>query len=297
VFASGINALVQVAQQKVDNANQQALEDAEKQRQTLGQRSQLDELLSSSSVLDLRSSNLGDQTPSDLPHAAASSEVPSLHDDLAGGDSAIGDIAAVLIEYQKLANKEAREDRKLMQEDKALAATSTSAKLTKDNEAIQQALNAADQAYAQKMDAATFELVVGAAGGSFQKGEGTASFPLVGTEEASLEHFIAASARLVQGDVRKDLEAMKDRLDELKDTKKSLALVASSHAGVLNGVSDALAAVDVEIEKLLKQVQDKQAVEQSAKDSSNADGTSTSVEAQLEKSAQAYRDMLNSLWP
>ena len=62
MFSSGINTLVHVARQTVDIADPHASEAAEKQRQTLGQRSQLDEVLSSSSVLDLRSSNVGDTT-------------------------------------------------------------------------------------------------------------------------------------------------------------------------------------------------------------------------------------------
>jgi hypothetical protein len=183
VFSSGINTLVHVARQTVDIADQHASEAAEKQRQTLGQRSQLDEVLSSSSVLDLRSSNVGDTTAP------------------------------------------------------------------------------------------------------------------MRTTEARLEYFIAASTRLVQGDVQKDLDQLKDRLDGLKRTKESLlARMAGADQAVLNGISDQLAAVEVEIKEIMIQIQAIETAERDEKDSSTGRADSTSIiEAQLEKTAQAYDDLLHSI--
>lgn len=60
---SGITALLQVTHLKAEVADQQAAAESEKQRQTMDLRSPLDELLSSSSVMDqFRSSNLGHPT-------------------------------------------------------------------------------------------------------------------------------------------------------------------------------------------------------------------------------------------
>jgi hypothetical protein len=186
VFSSGINTLVHVARQTVDTADQHAAEGAEKQRQTLGQRSQLDRVLSSSSVLDPRSSsNVVDTTAQ------------------------------------------------------------------------------------------------------------------IRSPEASMEYFIGTSARLAYGDVRKDLDTLKDRLDVLKRTKESLlARMAGADQAVLNGISDELAAVDVAIKEILIQIQAIEGAERNETDSSNGrDDQRSGIEAQLEKTAQAYEDLLHSNWP
>jgi hypothetical protein len=175
------------------------------------------------------------------------------------------------------------------------AVASMADKLAGDNETIQQALSAAGETYAKEMDQAASELLTGVAEGMLQLGNATASTAMAGELESSLEYFIGLSARLSQGDVRKDLDALKDRLAELKAAKQSP--VAAPHAGGTNGNSDALARIEVEIKEILRQLQAVQAAEQDAKDAASAQGDSSRIEAQLEKSAQAYKDLLDAMRP
>ena len=61
-------------------------------------------------------------------------------------------------------------------------------------------------------------------------------------------------------------------------------------------IADQLAAVEVEIKEVVIQIQAIETVERDEKDSSTGRADSTSIiEAQLEKTARAYEDILHSI--
>jgi hypothetical protein len=94
-------------------------------------------------------------------------------------------IFSVMMEYQKMMNKEAREDQKLAHESKNLELSAKQATLFSDDKEIQSANESRDM----------FQVV---------------------DSESSTEFLIGQAGRLLKGDTQKDVDLMTDRLDELK---------------------------------------------------------------------------------
>ena len=107
---------------------------------------------------------------------------------MSGQDNS-GNLFPMMMDYQRMMGKEAREDRQLSQTAKQSELASQSAKLVQDNEAIDQGMN-----------------------------------------EASLEFFIGQAGRLVKGDVQKDIDAMSNRLNELKNSADQIKAKLTSEA-------------------------------------------------------------------
>lgn len=96
------------------------------------------------------------------PQAAAKKRDCAVIERLTGLESSIGDIAAVLFEFQKMAGKEAREDSKTATLTKELANQQKSAKLRNGNTKIDKQMTEADEKADATMSAATSALVMGA---------------------------------------------------------------------------------------------------------------------------------------
>jgi hypothetical protein len=97
----------------------------------------------------------------------------------------MGSLFTLMMEYQKLAKKEACEDTKVARDSKQAELSAKQSKLITDDKEIRSAKGARDM----------YQVV---------------------DSEASLEFFIGESSRLVKGDTKNDIDAMSDRLNELK---------------------------------------------------------------------------------
>ena len=93
-------------------------------------------------------------------------------------------IFSVMMEYQKLMNKEAREDQKLARDSEKNRLTANQSKLFSDSE--------------------------------ISSAKGSRDMYQVVDQEASMEFHIGQAGRLVKGDTQSDIDSMKNRLDELK---------------------------------------------------------------------------------
>jgi hypothetical protein len=87
-----------------------------------------------------------------------------------GADQTVtyGEIFALMIAYQKLMNKEVREDRRLSRDDKKLELQLKEAKLEKDNKAIDAGMSEAKEKADIAMTAATTSQAIGVAQGTTQ---------------------------------------------------------------------------------------------------------------------------------
>jgi hypothetical protein len=99
--------------------------------------------------------------------------------------SANDSIFSVMMEYQKLSNKEAHEDQKLARSSNHVELSAKQSKLLMDDKEIQSAKGSHDM----------YQVV---------------------DQEAALEFYIGQAGRLVKSDTHKDIDSMKNRLDELK---------------------------------------------------------------------------------
>lgn len=97
----------------------------------------------------------------------------SVHDvtTLAHGETA-GAVFAVLMEYQRMLAKEAREDRKLAQAAKETSQSAKAAKMENDAKQIEKQMSEANEKAQNLMSAATTALVTGALAGSGVGGVG-----------------------------------------------------------------------------------------------------------------------------
>jgi hypothetical protein len=95
-----------------------------------------------------------------------------------------GSIFAVMMEYEKTVQKDAREDKKIARDSKMTELAANQSKLLADKE--------------------------------ISSAKGSRDMYQVVDSEASLEFFIGQSSRLIKGDVKNDIDAMSNRLDELK---------------------------------------------------------------------------------
>ena len=112
---SGINALLYVTQQKAEDANQDAIYGAEQQRQMPGQQTQLDRVLSSSSVFDhFVAAAPYKAVPPDPVDAASTAERAPLHSTTYAvlGNMNGADIEALCFLVLMEASKSAQEDLK-----------------------------------------------------------------------------------------------------------------------------------------------------------------------------------------
>lgn len=98
--------------------------------------------------------------------------------------SANDSIFSVMMEYQKLSNKEVREDQKLARDSEKNRLTANQSKLFSDSE--------------------------------ISSAKGSRDMYQVVDQEAALEFYIGQAGRLVESDTHKDIDSMKNRLDELK---------------------------------------------------------------------------------
>ncbi len=98
--------------------------------------------------------------------------------------SSTDSIFSVMMEYQKIMNKEAREEKKLDRDSKNLELASKQSKFSSDAE-------------------------IGSA-------KGSPDMYQVVNQEASTEFFIGQAGRISKGDHQKDIDTMKSALDELK---------------------------------------------------------------------------------
>jgi hypothetical protein len=89
--------------------------------------------------------------------------------------SLLGDITAVLFEYQKMVGKESREDSKLASKSKVGVVATKSGKLENDKNLIARQMEEAQKKAQSQMDAAEAALVTGIASGALQYGGGTGS--------------------------------------------------------------------------------------------------------------------------
>ena len=79
-----------------------------------------------------------------------------------------GDLFAFMLEFQKMLNKEAREDRKLAEQERRLLLASKEEKLKMQNEAIDQGMREAREKADRAMDAAALNLITGILNGVMQ---------------------------------------------------------------------------------------------------------------------------------
>jgi len=97
-----------------------------------------------------------------------------------------GNIFAIMMEYQKMLNKEARQDHKMQRADGQIDLLSKDAKLNLDNEKIADQQQEAGERFSQSMT------------------------------EASTEMFIGLAGSLLKGDTQQDIHQMSSTLDALK---------------------------------------------------------------------------------
>jgi hypothetical protein len=150
--------------------------------------------------------NLATVAPSHIQLPAVQKQMTSY---MRGEDSS-GNVFGMMMEYQKMMNKEARQDRKIARESNQHELLSKSAKLDVESKKINEAKTEAAERYGSAM------------------------------LESSLENYIGVSGKLVKGDVAKDIDAMTSRLSELKksasEIKERLAKEAKSD-GEINSVN------------------------------------------------------------
>ena len=104
----------------------------------------------------------------------------SVHDvlALANANGVSGDdLFLLMIDYQKMLNKEARDDRKMAQEDKKLASQSKAEKLAQDTRTIDENMREAEERATRLMNAATTSLAIGVVSGSAQLAAGAKPTP------------------------------------------------------------------------------------------------------------------------
>jgi hypothetical protein len=90
---------------------------------------------------------------------------------LANANGVTGDdLFLFMIDYQRMLDKEAREDRKLAQEDKKVALGAKAAKLAEDNKAIDANMKEAEEKATSLMNAANAALVTGVVSGAVAGG-------------------------------------------------------------------------------------------------------------------------------
>ena len=83
-------------------------------------------------------------------------------------DNLMGNLFAAMIAYQKMVNREAREDRKIQRMSKDVALAAKEAKINQDNKSIDQQKNEAQQKADTAMRAATLSLASGIAANVIQ---------------------------------------------------------------------------------------------------------------------------------
>ena len=88
--------------------------------------------------------------------------------------SQMGDLFALMISYQKMMNKESKEDKKIARDDKKLELAQKEAKLKQENVKIDQQKTEASQRYDQAMQAAEYELILGSISSTIQVSANTA---------------------------------------------------------------------------------------------------------------------------
>jgi hypothetical protein len=81
-------------------------------------------------------------------------------------NAGLGGLFAVMIEYYRLMNKEAREDQKLQQKSKQLELAAKDRKLAEDNKKIDEQTKEANEKYDRAMTAANAEMAIGIASGA-----------------------------------------------------------------------------------------------------------------------------------
>jgi hypothetical protein len=95
----------------------------------------------------------------------------------------MGDIFACMMAYQKMMNKEAREDRRMQSHMKRLMLASKEEKLKMDNERIDAGMKEAREKADAAMNAATTELVLAIASGLVQIGAAVGNYSAEGGEQ------------------------------------------------------------------------------------------------------------------
>jgi hypothetical protein len=110
---------------------------------------------------------------------------------LSGNDPG-GNVFGMMMEYQKMMNKEARQDRATARQDSKLELASKSAKLGLESKKIGEAKTEAAARFGSAM------------------------------AEASSEYLIGTSGKLLKGDVKNDIDVMSKSLDELKNSASEI---------------------------------------------------------------------------
>lgn len=104
-------------------------------------------------------------------------------------------IFLVLLEYQKLLNKEAREDKKQARESKQLSMQAKAGKLALDNKSIDANMREAEQKATNLMNAATAAMTTGVVAGGLQTVGGARVAPTHTPTPAPVSHGIGATRK------------------------------------------------------------------------------------------------------
>jgi len=137
-----------------------------------------------------------------------------------GGTDNSGSIFDVMLEYQKLMNKESREDHKIAHDERAVEFTSNNDKLDHETASIADQQHEASERYDSAMQNAHAELWTGVASGSMQIGEnGTASLQAeLDRPVNDLQQVMSEMARLQQNE-----DDTKDRIEDQEDHHSAAA--------------------------------------------------------------------------
>ncbi|HET6267881.1 MAG TPA: hypothetical protein VFG11_09195 [Acidobacteriota bacterium] len=103
---------------------------------------------------------VGDLWKGDTPPTEA--DVRNTVSSALNGESPVGDLLQVMIEYQKMMNKENREDKKIPRADQRFDLTLQDAELDREKEKIGQAQQESTQKFNNAFDEASYEMLLGA---------------------------------------------------------------------------------------------------------------------------------------
>lgn len=136
-------------------------------------------------------------------------------------------VSAAMIEYQKQANKEAREDRKLSRESKQLSLDAKREKLKLDNESIRDGMDEASKKAGNAMDAAQTGLVIGIVSGAGQAGAGNVR----SNGDGDIESLVQTVLQQASKDAESDLKQMAREMKDKNAAKKSLQAAQDDDGG------------------------------------------------------------------
>ena len=136
------------------------------------------------------------------------------------GDVAVGseDVTGSLMEVQKQANKDAREDHKMSKTERGLALDAKKAKLNMDNASIKNGMDESKAKASTLMNAATTSMAMGVAAGTLQAGAGASAGGAAGAGGKAGEGAGGAAGAGASG-AGKDAKPIKQALTPLDDPR------------------------------------------------------------------------------